>query len=151
MDNYPPAMKEPFRRSFTLRDDLSERTTRLPGPRWKKTLPSAESCCPPPEMRAGRCSANLLGLDLAKYPPHLLSGGENKSGAGRLLALRPRCLMNRPPCSIRMARRYSQAVAFAPEEDHCDQATHYPEGCTAGRVLLLIGGVCSGGPPAKIR
>lgn len=115
---------------------------------------------PPPEMRRRVDAAlNLLGLsDLAKYPPHLLSGGEKqKVVLAGLLALRPRCLLLDEPTA--MLDPDGQAVLLeAVKRLHREegitviQATHYPEeAALAGRVLLLDRGrLLREGPPAKI-
>lgn len=115
---------------------------------------------PPPEIRRRVAAAlELLGLTgLAKFPPHLLSGGEKQKVAlAGLLALKPRCLLLDEPTA--MLDLESQGVLLeAVDRLHQQggitviQATHYPEeAALAGRVLLLDKGrLLKEGPPAKI-
>lgn len=115
---------------------------------------------PSAEIRARVDEAlRLLELaDLARHPPHLLSGGEKQRTAiAGVLAMRPLCLlMDEPTAMLDPAgkREVLETVHRLNREQGVSvlHVTHFPdEAARAGRVVVLHrGGVVADGPPARV-
>lgn len=115
---------------------------------------------PPAEIRV-RVDEVLRLLDLAelaRHPPHLLSGGEKQRTAiAGVLAMRPLCLlMDEPTAMLDPAgkREVLEAVHRLNREQGVSvlHVTHFPgEAAQAGRVVVLNRGVVvADGPPARV-